>query len=533
MKNSSHTNRLYEVMGLVNPDFKHSHDIRLIKESIHQLAEEDYEQPEEEVQISPEDEKNAAELDKRAETAVAREEDNQKPVVQENQRGVNLTVTVPTYKKRVAEKNIESLNKLARRLGIAEPKVTIGEVRTINVKDPYDDIPPYRFYAIDVYDITIETEGMFALPGNYKLVAVVDNTTGGSIEIDEDESVPKEFLQTSGQCDLCKQERYRGKNFIVKDGDSGEYMRLGSSCVKKYIGIDPSKYIRTLNYLRDFQITMGGYMDDDDLFGDPETGGGRKGISESNRLVDINKVISIIHDFMQQDGYIKREWGETNNRWGGSERYRTNDGEATADKTEAILYDDEKFNEYPLNEKYVNDFKNFANTLEPLPPKMIDDPYGGGQIDKNQGFNEYRQKIKDFANKENFRIRETALLASGINYFENEKKREEKAKELQGSEWIGEVGQKIKIPYAKLDGYRTGEGQFGTWELWSFIDENGNSLKKFGNLPERFKISDAPEGSENMGGYKKGDVFAFTSDIKKHDQYQGTKQTQLGRFSKL
>jgi hypothetical protein len=523
--------RLFEVMLKVNPElkeelkFKEYIDNKQLYES--QIFEADnYDDTETEEQISPEEEKRANELDKKAETAVESDEDIQKSVIDQDKKGVDFTVKVPTYKKRLADKNIESLRKMARKLKLPEPQVIEGAVYQKKIAIPCE-IPPCDTYLIDIYDLTVKVEGMFKLPGNNKLVAVVDNMTGGSIEIDETEPVPPEYLESSGDCDYCHQERYRGKNFIVKDEDKGKYLRLGSSCVKKYIGINPAKYIRTLDYLRDFTQEMGGL--DDDFGGNEGGGGGGHRMSPSNRVVDINRVISILHYYIENEGYTKREW-EYPDR---APRYRLNDGEASADKAEKIIDNREDFNNYPIDGQYVKEFKEFASTLDPLPPNIVTDKYDGTEYDKNIGFNEYRAKVKQLIAHPNFRIKDTAFLASAINYFENEKKRSAEAAERKDSQWIGNVNEKVRIPYAKLVDARSGDGQFGTWYLWSFVDDKGNILKKFGTLSEKFVIEQAPEGSEDLFGFSKGDVFAFTAEIKKHDEYKGTKNTQLGRLSKL
>ena len=537
--------RLFEVMMKVNPELKEEFQLKeyFDNKNLYEtplFEADDYDAEEEKEQISPEEEKNAAELDKKAETATESDEDIQKSVIDQDKKGIDIKVTVPTYKKRLADKNIESLKKLARKLRLPEPQIVESAVYQKKVVQPCE-IPPCDVYVIDVYDLTIKAEGMFKLPGNNKLVAVVDNMTGGSIEIDENEPVPPEYLETSGDCDYCKQERLRGKNFIVKSFDQNKYLRLGSSCVKKYIGINPAKYVKALDYLRDFTREMGGFMGEDDLFGDREGGGMGNRMSPLNKVVDIDKVISILHNTIQNDGYVKREW-EYPDR---APRYRTNDGQASADKAESIIFDNEKFNNFPADAQYVKEFKQFASTLEPLPPNIVrltdtghvvtSPDYNGSvhEHDKNAGFNEYREKVKQLVTHPNFRIKDTAFLASAINFFENEKKRSAEAEERKDSQWIGSVGAKVQIPSAKLIDARSGEGEYGTWYLWTFIDSNGNILKKFGTLSDKFRIQNAPEGAEDIFGFKKGDIFAFTAEIKKHDEYKGAKNTQLGRLSKL
>ncbi|MFA5366671.1 MAG: hypothetical protein WC333_02205 [Dehalococcoidia bacterium] len=488
-------------------------------------------EPEEQQQITPEEERNALELNKKAETAVESDQDLQKGVINQDKKGVDIKVTVPTYKKSVADKYIESLKKLAKKLQLPEPVITEGAIyqRAVTLQNG-------ERYALDVYDLTLLIDGMFKLPGNNKLVAVVDNMTDGSIEIDPTEPVPQEYLQSSGDCDYCHQERYRGKNFIVKDLNKNKYLRLGSSCVKKFVGIDPAKYIRTLDYLRDFENNMNGLEDDFDP-NDSVHGGGSRYMSPSNRLIDIDKTISIIYDLIKRDGYEKKDW-EYPER-GPGKPWRTNQGKATMDKAELIINDKEAFTNYPLNDLYVKEFKTFAGSLDPLPPNIVTSKYTDDpneepfQWDKNEGINEYRAKVKQTVTHPNFRVKDAGFLASAINFFENEKKRQAERNERAGSVWIGVPGEKLKIPYARLTDVKSGESEWGTWYLWSFIDDKGNVLKKFGTLSEKFKIESAPENSPELFAFRKGDVFAFTAEIKKHDEYQGVKNTQLGRLSKM
>jgi len=522
--------RLLEVMGKVNPDFKLVTEINLLTENIQSLHEAEYDSTDQEQEISPEEEQKAAQLDQIATTGEASEEDNEKPLVDQHQKGVNITVTIPTFKRKLFEKELESLKKLAKRMGAAEPVVNVSEPYLVKkaINKGSEEIPMWVNYGFDVFDVEIIVQGLFQLPGNYELAAVIDNKTGGSIEINPESPVPADKLETHGQCDLCGQERYRGKNFIVKDLDSGDYLCLGSSCVKQFIGIDPSKYIRALSWLKMFETTVDEY----DMDGDVGGGGWGDFIKPSNQIVPIDKVISLIHHFITQDGYEKREWEqEQYGRYGSWQPpVRTNKGDATADKAEKVIYDQEEFDKFPVDQSYAKEFLNFAAQLDPLPPKMVDDEEYS--YDKNAGFNEYRAKVQDLAKEgRNFRVFETAFLASAINYFENEKAREAKKQQLAGSDFLGQVGTKINIPYAKLTGARSGEGQYGTWYLWEFIDDQGNVLKKFGNLSDKFLV-DRGTGKD-LYGFNEGDVFAFTADVKKHEEYQGIKSTMLGRLSKL
>jgi hypothetical protein len=122
------------------------------------------------------------------------------------------------------------------------------------------------------------------------------------------------------------------------------------------------------------------------------------------------------------------------------------------------------------------------------------------------------------------------MLASGVNYVKNQIEKEKAASLKPVSQWIGSVGGKVSFKNVRLVDMKSGLGQFGSWYLWSFETVNGNQLKKFGELNNKFLVS---KGSgKELQDYNEGDIFSFTAEIKKHDEYKGTKNTMLGRLSK-
>lgn len=508
--------RLLEMMGKVNPEFQNHADNQIVK-TITGQDNINEEQPDvdsgDEQQISQEDLQAVKNLEKKAETAIPSEQDNEKSVIASKDQNTTIKVQVPTYKKGLADKSIASLKKLAKKLGLPEPTVTTGNPYKQKFTKTYDSDEPgghpqYKTFVIDVFDLTVDTSRLYRLGGGYDLVAVVDNTTGGSIETNPEHRVPTEYLNPSEQCDLCNQERYRGKCFVVTDKNH-DYKRLGSSCVKKYIGIDPSKFIKVLDFMRDFQDSMKELGDGDDFL----TGGGGSGMwSSGNLLTDFSKAVSITYDLIEKEGYVKKEYDQHD--W----RHRTNLGQSTYEKVEYILGDDQQVSKYPVNNQVVKEFTDYVNSLE------ID-------YKKSEGFVDFLINLKKLP-ETNVRIKDVGVIAAGLNMFKKHKERIAKDAEVKDSQWLGEVGSKIKVSNAKLVDVRSGDGQFGTWYLWSFIDQNGNSLKKFGTLSEKFRIQAAPENSEDLFGFKKGDIFAFTAEVKNHDTYNGVKSTMLGRLSK-
>jgi len=96
--------RLFEVMMKIEPEFKDDFQLKeylnntLLYESVIREAD-DTDSEEEEQKITPEEEQKAQELDRKAEAAVESDEDIQKSVIDQSKKGIDIKVTVPTYKK--------------------------------------------------------------------------------------------------------------------------------------------------------------------------------------------------------------------------------------------------------------------------------------------------------------------------------------------------------------------------------------------------------------------------------------------------
>jgi hypothetical protein len=499
--------RLFEIMAKIDPTFKPIlNEEVIIKKLINEsyITEEDIEgieKPENVYGTGREDaglpEPEAVDANKEVELTP-----EEKPI-----NSVNFKVTILVSDEKYADKEIVKLNKMATKFGLPQPIVTKGKkyVKAVTLSDG-------ERIGVDVMDIEINTTGTFKFPGNYRLVAIIDNSVGVAYVIDPKElsTIPEEYLKPCNQCDHCGTQRYRDKTFLVID-EHGKYVRLGSSCVKQFLGINPNKYLSALSYFKLFKDNFGG--DEEDFM---PHGGGDRGFSPKLKIIETNKAISLIEDIISRDGYEKREW-EYPDR---GPRYQKNPGTATADKVENIMFTAEEWNKVPVNQEFVDKFMNFVNTLEIKP-------------DQKEDFSEFLTKIKETVTQPKTRILDTAFIAAAINFYHETIKREAKYAVQKGSVFIGKVGEKIKIPYAKLIDMKSGEGVYGIWYLWTLEDENGNIMKKFGELPEKFKVANAPEGAEEIGGYYKGDVFKFTTDIKKQEEFRGIKTTQLGRLSKF
>lgn len=444
--------------------------------------------------------------------------DSEDVKLDESQANLGFTIAIEAYRLRELSKGIEAMKKVCAKLRVPEPEVVVGEkyYKTVSKKAPNPlDADAYGnvSYKVELIDITIKADGSLKIPG-YTLVAIVDNSIGGSILIDNNK-VPSEYLQSDIHCDACGSNRMRVKSYILKD-PNGDYKRFGSECVKKYTGINPAKFLRFLNFWANFYASMieASLGDEED---NGNIGGGRRGFSPATILVDFDQMIMSAKHWIEQDkGYVKKEYEDVERRpyqFGPLNPERTNFGRATSERinTDLSKIKNKEIEPYQVDEQFVQGFKTFFSELAVEPAEY--------------GFQEFLGKLKELVIDGQVRQMDAGAIGFGVSYYMKEKAKMEKGPST--SEFIGTIGEKVLFPELTLTDHKFGEGQFGIWHLWTFEDPTGNVIKKWGELSSKFKI-DATEDDYQVNV---GDKFKFISDIKKHEEHKGVKSTQIGRLS--
>lgn len=399
---------------------------------------------------------------------------------------------------------IETIKKMSKKYKVPEPIINVGEKKREGFG--WNEIWGTFSYYLDLIPVTVTVENIFKLQG-LDVLAIVDNTTGGSVRIG-DEPVPSEMLTPSSECHLCNVNRYRGKSYLVKDTATGEIKRFGGDCVKKVFGINPAKFIAAIAF---YERMDAGFDFDPDS---EPSGGGRRGISPLLTAVPIPLAMAVVKFALDQRGYVKKE-GEyisTGSGWGAREEYhRTNKGKATADLCEDILFSEDEMKKFkPVNE-LTEKVKTYWESV------VIKDP--------NSGFGQFLQSVKDILSSGEFRVIDCSKLIYAVHEYTESLTRAEKS-----NEYIGTVGEKLLFTDLKLLNHKSFQSQFGMGHIWSFEDSLGNKVKKFGELNSAFRTA---EGTEQLfGEYNKGDMFTFIADVKNHEEYNGVKSTLLGRLSK-
>jgi hypothetical protein len=66
---------------------------------------------------------------------------------------------------------------------------------------------------------------------------------------------------------------------------------------------------------------------------------------------------------------------------------------------------------------------------------------------------------------------------------------------------------------------------YGDTTLYEMVDSDGNIFSKFGNIPDRFLVS-------NHSDIQVGSLVKFNATIKAHKDYRGTKTNVISTISK-
>jgi hypothetical protein len=96
------------------------------------------------------------------------------------------------------------------------------------------------------------------------------------------------------------------------------------------------------------------------------------------------------------------------------------------------------------------------------------------------------------------------------------KAREDAQEARKGSEWVGSVGERLRGLAVTVMFETHIESEWGGAKLVKFTDGDGNEFGWFGSGVAIYDL-------------KKGDEVILTGTVKKHDTYQGIKQTMLTR----
>ena len=105
---------------------------------------------------------------------------------------------------------------------------------------------------VEAFDLTIESEVI--RKEGYELVAKIEHLDGGNIVYNLSDDCHEEWHHMEASCQHCGRSHGQKITFIVRNAD-GEYVQVGSSCLKDYCGIDPQR-VGLIHQLTDMVVDL-------------------------------------------------------------------------------------------------------------------------------------------------------------------------------------------------------------------------------------------------------------------------------------
>lgn len=429
------------------------------------------------------------------------------------------------------EKQVRKLYKKADTLGVEKPVVDFSEpyfhtysTGELNPENPFAKIEgDFQKFQIEVFDLTIKVPETLQFNG-WKPIAFLDYSDQVYIQMDIDKDYDYDFEKSleNCNCEHCKTNRFRRKLWVLQNEESGEFKKVGSSCVAEFTGMSPTKFFKMFQFINK---QLDEISNEDIMWG--RSGKIRK--PENYIAFEIDEVLTVAHNVIEIDGdFIKSEWD-----YNGYESFRINEGESTTDKVKEVLMqqhmsnEDYKYNPYYLpkgsvNNEVVDGIKYYVENVHEV-KKVTEKRYNTkiGGHEEVEFDNEFDLNVKSILDKKRVRFFDVGIICyipQLYNYYLKNKDKPE-------SDHVGTIGQKepmeVIVSYTK-----TIDTQFGLSTLYKMVDTEGNIITKFGTINERY-IADESEI------IKEGTKLKFNAQIKEHSEYNGKKETLIGRLSKF
>lgn len=410
-----------------------------------------------------------------------------------------LSACLPEFDVRLAK-----LQSVAKKLGV--PPITYVEIsREIREQADYlytDDgnielaIPLGTFSQVEY--VTIRTQGESpVLAGGWTFLGAIEHTENGNLLHGDDKALAQ-FRTASADCVHCGYKRNRKKTVVCRN-ENGELAQIGTACVKDYLGYhgNPERLVMLVEMIRELR----------DMFDPDEDGESFRGSAGYEIGTTTDLFLTVVCSCVRLYGWTSKASAQERG------------GIATADLVRYVLGfsrlrsndEDEELREMIRNASQVTDadseeaqaVKAFALAI----PPDTDNNYLGNVRIALSG---------SYVLPRHFGIAASAIAARRTD---EEKRREQEEREgkRNASQHFGEIGKRLTLRVT-VDFVRSFETDYGTKYLVSMTTEDGHIAKSFST-------------GEFGRTAEKGSDFTIKGTVKAHEEYKGTKQTDLTRVA--
>ena len=396
------------------------------------------------------------------------------------------------------DKKIEQITKRANKLGVEAPKLTVtDETETEEIKKN-GKVTGVREY---VYVIV---SGAAPKLGGWAFLATLQHEEAGTIvrrvpttEHGETEALAHVvkldgYRNAEPVCDHCGLDRNRKDTYVVYNDEARETKQVGRSCLKDFVGgLSPQKAASGLEWYFSILEDAGSYE--------------RDGFSGEIRV----PVKYTIEEFLTHSALMIRTHGWTSRSAAGWDRQATADA-AFQNMLDQINQEKDKQTGQPLwIDPETQDEETAAKTVEYL--KSLD------------GESDFDHNLKVVASSKYIERRSAGIAAYGVvayhKHIEREikiaKEQERRAEKL--NEHFGEIKDRLELTLTVMsvkERYREGYGAAdeSVYYITTMEDPEGRVFKWFGSYE-----------------LDRGETYTGKWTVKKHDEWNGTKQTVINR----
>lgn len=389
------------------------------------------------------------------------------------------------------EEKWEKLVRRANKLGIIPPSYVIvkEEPKTRTVKRErydetkgcdvvYEDEVVYLVHHVVIHNPLVIVAG-------WEFVATLEHTEEGNITHNiSGKDLPAKYRDCSAWCDHCKTNRYRKETFVVvKDA---EYQQVGRNCLADFLGVDGTHAAA----MAEIYYTAG------ELGSASENEGWGGGHGESYDFVEA--YLTHVAEVISIKGWVSR--GQA----------REKDLPATADIAYSHMHPPafqrakDRLYDQP-SDKSKETAKAAVAWCEALPDSEVE-------------ASEYLHNIRVIARRGVIGPKQYGFAASIVSGYQralvDAANREMRARRAGASIHVGTIGKRQEFT-VMVERVQNLESNFGTTYLHHMSDTDGNCLKWFSSN----KVLDT------------GMIMQIKGTVKKHDEYNGMKQTILSRVA--
>ena len=338
-----------------------------------------------------------------------------------------------------------------------------------------------------------------------KLTPLIGDDGKGSnlVKAPKGESVPKKYRDSIELCEHCNTKRKRNDTFVLKH-DDGRYKAVGRNCLKDFLGYhgDASNLAAQLEWLTELHSAAEGYESEDREYNDYG--------ASSRSYHDLNEWLPWVVSVVRQNGWKSK-----------SKAYDEGKYDSTADIVKDLFNPPRKEADTAYQE-----WLKFKDQHEPTDADKVRaqtaidwlENLSDADLDSDYLHNLNTTARAGIVNKKNWGLAASIIVAhakaEGLEVNSGIKK------DTGLNEHVGTLGKREDFGKVKVVDHKFYDGHYGQGVIIKFQDEKGRYLTWFTNAD--FVVDDVwPMGGE----------FEITATPKKHDEWNGTKQTVLTRVS--